>query len=137
MKTTVFPVLRLQFTLVVGTEGKTLCNLARPIGRNQTKARIALVSLGVGIGQDQPTVRGTANNANHANHARACMTRAPDLRRCRCNLRLRHLRYLQFPLLASMRYPTRHDLCGRRFRRDSSLRAMHRKMTAGCGDLPG
>ena len=25
-------------------------NLARPIGRNQTKARIALVSLGVGIG---------------------------------------------------------------------------------------
>jgi hypothetical protein len=33
-------------------------NLARPIGRNQTKARIALVSLGVGIGLDQPTVRG-------------------------------------------------------------------------------
>jgi hypothetical protein len=46
-------------------------NLARPIGRNQTKARIALVSLGVGIGLDQPTVRGTANNAKHANHARA------------------------------------------------------------------
>ena len=36
---------------------------ARPIGRNQTKARIALVSLGVGIGLDQPTVRETANNA--------------------------------------------------------------------------
>jgi hypothetical protein len=46
-------------------------NLARPIGRNQTKARIALVSLGVGIGLDQPTVRGTANNAKNANHARA------------------------------------------------------------------
>ena len=45
--------------------------LARPIGRNQTKARIALVSLGVGIGLDQPTVRGTANNAKNANHARA------------------------------------------------------------------
>ena len=29
-------------------------SLARPIGRNQTKARIALVSLGVGIGLDQP-----------------------------------------------------------------------------------
>ena len=46
-------------------------HLARPIGRNQTKARIALVSLGVGIGLDQPTVRGTANNAKNANHARA------------------------------------------------------------------
>jgi len=30
--------------------------LARPIGRNQTEARIALASLGVGIGLDQPTV---------------------------------------------------------------------------------
>jgi hypothetical protein len=48
-----------------------LANLARPIGRNQTKAKIALVSLGVGIGLDQPTVRGTANNAKNANHARA------------------------------------------------------------------
>jgi len=46
-------------------------HLARPTGRNQTKARIALVSLGVGIGLDQPTVRGTANNAKNANHARA------------------------------------------------------------------
>ena len=40
-------------------------HLARPIGRNQTKARIALVSLGVGIGLDQPTVRETANNAKN------------------------------------------------------------------------
>jgi hypothetical protein len=48
-----------------------LFNLARPNGRNQTKARIALVSLGIGIGLDQPTVKGTANNAKHANHARA------------------------------------------------------------------
>ena len=53
-----------------GAEGAE--HLARPIGRNQTKARIALVSLGVrivgivSIGLDQPTVRGTANNANHA-----------------------------------------------------------------------
>ena len=46
-------------------------NPARPIGRNQTKARNALVSLGVGIGLDQPTVSGTAKNAKHANHARA------------------------------------------------------------------
>ena len=46
-------------------------HLARPIGRNQTKARIALVFLGVGIELDQPTVRGTANNAKHANHVRA------------------------------------------------------------------
>ena len=29
-------------------------HIARPIGRDQTKARIALVSLGVGIGLDQP-----------------------------------------------------------------------------------
>jgi hypothetical protein len=29
------------------------------------------VSLGVGLGLDQPTVRGTANNAKNANHARA------------------------------------------------------------------
>src|SRR5882672_310428 len=34
---------------------------------NQTKARIALVSLGVGIGLDQPIVRGTANNTKNAN----------------------------------------------------------------------
>ena len=45
--------------------------------------------------------------------SRACMARAPDLRRCRCNLRLRILRYLRFPFLASMRYPTRHDPCGK------------------------
>ena len=44
----------------------TSVHLARPIRRNQTEARIALVSLGVGIGLDQPTVRGTAKNANHA-----------------------------------------------------------------------
>ena len=69
--------------------------------------------------------------------SRACMARAPDLRRCRCNLRLRFLRYLRFPFLASMRYPTRHDPCGKRFRRNSALRAVHRKITAGCGDLPG
>ena len=31
-------------------------HLARPIGRNQTKAGIALVSVGVGLGLDQPTV---------------------------------------------------------------------------------
>ena len=102
-------------------------HLARPIGRNQTKARIALVSLGVGIGLDQPTVRGTANNANNANHARAWP--GPDLRRCRCNLRLRFLRYLRFPFLASMRYPTRHDPCWKTFRRNSALRALHRKIT--------
>jgi hypothetical protein len=36
--------------------------LAPPIGRSQIEARIALVSLGVSIGLDQPTVRGTANN---------------------------------------------------------------------------
>ena len=36
---------------------KQTVDLARPIGRNETKARIALVSLGVGIGLDQPTVR--------------------------------------------------------------------------------
>jgi hypothetical protein len=35
-------------------------DLARPIGRKQTEARIAPVSLGVGIGLDQPTVWGTA-----------------------------------------------------------------------------
>ncbi len=105
-------------------------SLARPIGRNQTKARIAPVSLGVGIGLDQPTVRGAANNAKK----RASMARASDLRRCRCNLRLR---FLRFPFLASMRYPTRHDPCGKRFRRNSALRAVHRKITAGCGDLPG
>ena len=56
------------------------------------------MSLGVGIGLDQPTVRGTANNANSP--SRACMARAPDLMRCRCNPRLRYLhylRYLRFP----------------------------------------
>jgi hypothetical protein len=37
---------------------------ARPIGRNQTKARIAPVSLGVGIGLDQPTVRGPQTTQN-------------------------------------------------------------------------
>jgi len=66
--------------------------------------------------------------------SRACMARAPDLRRCRCNLRLR---FLRFPFLASMRYPTRHDPCGKRFRRNRALRAVYRKITAGCGDLPG
>ena len=91
-------------------------NLARPIGRNQTKARIALVSLGVGIGLDQPTVRRTANNAKKRK-SRACMAGAPDLRRCRGNRRLRYLRYSRFRFLASMRYPTRHDPCGKRFRR--------------------
>jgi hypothetical protein len=53
--------------------------LARPIGRNQTKARIALVSLGVGIGLDQPTVRGTANNANHARHGQGARLEAMSL----------------------------------------------------------
>ena len=63
--------------------------------------------------------------------SRACMARAPDLRRCRCNQRLRYLRYLRFPFLASMRYPTRHDPCGKRFRRNSALRPVRRKITAG------
>ena len=62
------------------------------------------------------------------------MARAPDLRRCRCNVRLRFLRYLRFAFLASMRYPTRHGPCGKRLRRNSALRAVHRKITAGCGD---
>ena len=63
--------------------------------------------------------------------SRACMARAPDLRRCRCNLRLRYLRYLRFPFLASMRYPTHHDPCGKRFRRNSALRAVHRENNRG------
>ena len=61
------------------------------------------------------------------------MARAPDLRRCRCNLRLRYLRYLRFPFLASMRYPTRHDPCGKRFRRNSALRAVHTENNRGRG----
>src|ERR1700722_14610176 len=34
------------------------------------------------------------------------MARAPDLRRCRCNLRLRYLRYLRFPSLSLLRCDT-------------------------------
>ena len=67
--------------------------------------------------------------------SRACMARAPDLRRCRCNLRLRFLRAVPFPCFDAI--PTRHDPCGKRFRRNSALPAVHRKITAGCGDLPG
>ena len=49
------------------------------------------------------------------------MARAPDLRRCRCNLRLRFLRYLRFLSLASMRYPMGHDPC----RKGSGETALH------------
>jgi hypothetical protein len=85
--------------------------LAWRLGRNQAKARTALVSLGVGIGLDQPTVVGTAQRKKRK--SRACMARAPDLRRCRCNLRLRHLRYLRFPFLAPCDTPRAITLAGK------------------------
>ena len=85
-------------------------HLARPIGRNQTKDR-------AGVSGHRYRA-GSANSKKNRKQrkkrkSRACMARAPDLRRCRCNLRLRFLRDLRFPSLASMRYPTRHDPCGK------------------------
>ena len=46
-------------------------HLARPIGRNQTKARIALVSLARRYRAGSANSKGTANDAKNANHARA------------------------------------------------------------------
>ena len=128
--------------------------IARPVtprhkkGFNARKAPSAADRPQPNQSKDRAGVSGRRYRAGSANSkgnrkqrkkrkSRACMARAPDLRRCRCNLRLRYLRYLRFPFLASMRYPTRHDPCGKRFRRNSALRAVHRKITAGCGDLPG
>ena len=66
------------------------------VGRNQTKAKVAWVPRHVGFRLDQPTGRGTANNAENANGALA--RPGPDFRQCRTNLHLRVLRYLRFPL---------------------------------------
>ena len=80
-------------------------------GRNQTKARIALVSLGIGIGLDQPTGKGTANNANNARARPDARLEAMSLRP---SFAFFALFAVPFPFLASMRYPTRHDFWGKR-----------------------
>ena len=64
-------------------------HLARPIGPTQPKQGSAGVS-------GRRYRAGSANSKGNRKQrkkrkSRACMARAPDLRRCRCNQRLRHL----------------------------------------------
>ena len=59
------------------------------------------------------------------------------MRQCRCNLHLRFLRYLRFPLpcvgaIACVRWPLKDTV-----KRRSALSAVYQKITAGCGDLEG
>jgi hypothetical protein len=84
-------------------------HLARPIGRNQTKARIPLVSLGVGIALDQP-VKETAKTLIARERGQGsrleAMSRQPALA---------FFASFAVPFPCFDAIPPRHDPCGKGF----------------------